>query len=272
MGLAKSVCRWTALLVAVAALVAAGCDADEPASTGSHSSSSASPTPEASQTETASPEQSPSASPSSACPNESATLADDALIRPGSLPGDVDGDGVSDETRLVVEPEADPKCQAWVTVSSSGAELVAAIEEEDLLLDMGLPALERLVALDNRAGDEILVRLRAGASTEFFALYTAVEGVLQRVRIFRDRASAPSPFTLASGGSVGHLDATDCARDLVVVSSAVLKSDRYRVTRSFFTPGPVLLGESTQRATVRPNKLTEFPEFGATPLGSCVLP
>jgi hypothetical protein len=261
-----------ALLVAAAALLGAGCDGDEPASTGSHSSHGASPTPEASQTEAASPEQSPSAPPASACPNESATLADDALIRPGSLHGDVDGDGVADEIRLVVDPKADPKCQAWVTVSSSGGELATAIDEEDLLLDLGMPALERLVALDNRAGDEVLIRLRAGASTEFFTLYTVVDGTLQRVRIFRDGKGVPAPFTLASGGSVGHLDAADCARDLVVVSSAVLEGDRYRVTRSFFTPGPVLLGESTQRKMVRPNKLAEFPEFASTPLGSCVLP
>jgi hypothetical protein len=261
-----------ALLVAAAALLGAGCDGDEPASTGSHSSHGASPTPEASQTEAPSPEQSPSAPPASACPNESATLADDALIRPGSLHGDVDGDGVADEIRLVVDPKADPKCQAWVTVSSSGGELATAIDEEDLLLDLGMPTLERLVALDNRAGDDVLIRLRAGASTEFFTLYTVVDGTLRRVRIFRDGKGVPAPFTLASGGSVGHLDAADCARDLVVVSSAVLEGDRYRVTRSFFTPGPVLLGESTQRKMVRPNKLAEFPEFASTPLGSCVLP
>jgi hypothetical protein len=260
------------LLVATAALLAAGCSGDETASSDSAGADRASPQSEPSETTTPSPTPERPASPQSACSNESATLADNALIRPGSLHGDVDGDGVADEIRLVVDPKADPKCQAWVTVSSSGGKLAAAVDEEDLPLDLGMPALERLVALDNRAGDEVLIRLRAGASTEFFTLYTVVDGALQRVRIFRDGKSAPAPFTLASGGSVGHLDAADCARDLVVVSSAVLKGDRYRVTRSFFAPGPVLLGESTQRKRVRPNKLAEFPEFPATPLGSCVLP
>jgi hypothetical protein len=203
------------------------------------------------------------------CPEASKTIANEELVRPGSLQADVDGDGKTDEVRLVVDPEAKPGCRAWVTVSTSAGWIAAPIDEEDLPLDLGLPALDRPVAFDTRAGAEVLVRLRAGASTEFFAVYTVVEGELRRVSIIHGNESAPAPLTLASGGSVGHFDAVDCSDDLIVMSRAVLKRNRYRVTRSFFTPGPVLLGESTVRERVGGGALGRFPEFAATPLGSC---
>lgn len=254
-------------------LIAAACDDRNPQA--SESSPPAAPSVESSETETPistpTPSLEPVASALDRCPGAVATLEGGDLDRSGSLIGEVNGDGVTDEVRLIVDPGAEVGCQAWVTVTSEAGEgLAASIEEKDFVFGLDLPALERLVSLDNRAGDEILVRVQSGASTQFFVLFTAVDGEPARVQI--SRKGKEVPFIFASGGSVGHLDAADCMSDLLVVSRAVLKGDRYRVRRSFYSPGPVLRAERREHALVDGKGLNEFPEFAPTPLNSCVLP
>jgi hypothetical protein len=220
---------------------------------------------------TATPSLEPVASALGRCPDAAATVANGELDESALLAGEVDGDGVTDAVGLIVEPSADPRCQAWVVVTSDDdGGLAAPVEEEDLVFDLGLPALERLVSVDNRAGDEILIRVRSGASTQFFVLFTAVDGEPTQVQMAARGSEVP--FTFASGGSVGHLDAADCRDDLLVVSSAVLKGNRYLVRRTLYSPGPVLRPKRKERALVRGKELNQFPEFRATPLNSCVLP
>jgi hypothetical protein len=276
----------TAFLVICVSAMTFACDSGEPAaSPGSPPSQRpaetprpATPTADASEPGPETPDTNvtpapePSESLPNQCPKEWGILADGNLAQPRSLTGEVDGDGVTDEIRLVVDRKAKPGCQAWVVVATDGGDIAAPIEEEDLPFDLGLPALERLVPVDNRAGDEVLIRIHSGASTQFFGLFTAVDGELRRVLIIRKDEGPPVALSLPSGGSVGHFDAADCARDRVVISSAVLKGDRYKVKRSFYSPGPVLRGRSTEQKLVAAKGMNDFPEFAATPLGSCVLP
>jgi hypothetical protein len=208
-----------------------------------------------------------SQTPGPECANEIAALGDRELFRPDPLDGDVDGDGSADEVRLVIDRAARPGCQAFVAVSTATGRLSAAIAEPNLLFDLGLPSLTALVPVDDRAGNEILVLIEAGASTQFFGLFTAAEQELQRVVIERGNNAVGIAF--ASGGSVGHLDAVDCIGDRVVISSAVPKGDRYRVRRTFYSKGVVLVQEDEERLVVDTKELAAFPEFQSTPFGNC---
>lgn len=249
----------------------AACNDDDPAPASAPESQSApSGTPTESPAAPATPDPTTSPEPPR-CSNQEAAIADPELGRPDSLSGDVDGDARVDDVRLVVDPGAQPGCQAFVSVATETGLLAAPFEEDDLLFDLGLPALERLVPVDNNAGDEILVRVRSGASTQFYGLFTATDGQLHRVQVKGPGTTVVPDF--ASGGSVGHLDAVDCANDRVVVTSAVLGGDRYyKVERSFYLPGPVLREEKRERMRVRAKGLNRFPEFAGSPFGSCVLP
>jgi hypothetical protein len=247
-----------ASLVFATALMLSACDG------GGSTSASESP---ASQTTTETPEPEAAAPPQRECANETSALADRELFRPDPLDGDVDGDGSADEVRLVVDRSARPGCQAFVAVSTATGRLSGAIAEPNLLFDLGLPSLTALVAVDDRAGDEILVLIEAGASTQFFGLFTAAEQELHRVAVERGKNAAD--LTFASGGSVGHLDAVDCIGDRVVISSAVPKGDRYRVRRTFYSKGVVLAQEDEERLVANTKELAAFPEFQSTPFGNC---
>jgi hypothetical protein len=257
-----------AVLGAIVFLVA--CNDDDPATSAPESQSAPSRTPTETPAAPSTPD--PTTRPESPrCSNQEAAIADPELVRPDSLSGDVDGDARTDDVRLVVDPGGRPGCQAFVGVATETGLLAAPFEEDDLLFDLGLPALERLVPVDNNAGDEILVRVRSGASTQFYGLFTATDGQLHRVLVKKGAGTTVVP-DFASGGSVGHLDAVDCANDRVVVTSAVLGGDRYKVERSFYLPGPVLREENRERKRVRAKELNRFPEFAGSPFGSCVLP
>jgi hypothetical protein len=72
---------------------------------------------------------------------------------------------------------------------------------------------------------------------------------------------------------VGHVEAVDCTTDgRVVLSSAIPKEDRYQVSRRFFRPSGSTLNlepAATRRAVVTLNQLEDFPEFAASPFGTC---
>jgi hypothetical protein len=249
-----------ASLVMAVVLVISGCDGS------ALTSAPEDPAPAPAASKSASPDAS---APATACPNESTALADRELVQPGLLDGDVDGDGSADEVRLVVDREGKPGCQAFVSVSTASGRLTAAITESDLLFDLGLPSLTDLVPVNDRPGDEVLVNITNGASTQFFGLFTALDGSLARMSIAQADASA---MLFASGGSVGHLDATDCADNYVVVSSAVPSRNGYQLDRFWHTPeGADLIPEPTlhERRNVKLNEINRFPEFVATPFGSC---
>lgn len=189
----------------------------------------------------------------------------DALTDPDvhELTGDVNGDG-SPERIVIAEAEAG--CPPLMIVEGESEALTLTIEEEGSSL--GLPRLVALVEIDDRPGAEIAAALVAGASTEFFGAYSVVGGELARLRI-----AGPGRFgdLFPSGGSVGHLDATDCADGgRIVISSAEPLGDRYLVERRFYeVEEGVLRRASRGDRLVGFDELQTIPEFGSTPFGSC---
>lgn len=179
------------------------------------------------------------------------------------LAGDVDADGAPD--RVAIAP-AVGECPPVLVVVSARRALSIPIEEE--VSGPGLPRLMGLVEVGDGAGAEVVVALAAGASTEFFGAFTVVDNELDRLRI-RGRSRFGDLFP--SGGSVGHMDASDCAGDgRVVISSAEPKGDRYLVERRFYeVDGGVLRRAGRGDRLVDLDDLGSLPEFGSTPFGSC---
>lgn len=226
-------------------LVAGACDGDP-----EHGAPRTSPTPRTS----------PVASADLLCEEQEQALEDPEAHE---LAGDVDADGAPD--RVVIAP-AVGECPPVLVVVTARRALSVPIEEE--VSGPGLPRLMGLVEMGDGAGAEVVMVLAAGASTEFFGVYTAVDNELDRLRI-----RGPSRFgdLFPSGGSVGHMEASDCAGDgRVVISSAVPNGDRYLVERRFYdVDGGVLRRAGRGDRLVDLDALGSIPEFGSTPFGSC---
>jgi hypothetical protein len=73
------------------------------------------------------------------------------------------------------------------------------------------------------------------------------------------------------GGSVGHLESSDCAsKRRVVVSAATPSGRRYQLERRFFAVhGTRLILEATDRLLVDIRDLDDYPEFAGPPFVSC---
>ncbi|HEY7875253.1 MAG TPA: hypothetical protein VIG64_09030 [Actinomycetota bacterium] len=210
--------------------------------------------------------------PEGSCPNQAEVTSNPLNRSSGPLIGDVTGDATPERIYLSVDQAGTPGCQAFVVVSEA-ATITAAIEGWDPSAGIASPTLDRLVQIDGRPGAEIVVNLAAGASTQFVGAFAVAGGTVERLATAGDQASAGSPDLFASGGSVGHLEAVDCTTDgEVVLSSAIPKGNRYQVTRRFFTPNGATLDlnvETSRRLVVTSNELEDFPEFGASPFGTC---
>ena len=204
-------------------------------------------------------------------------MSDEGSRQPGRLSGELDDDGVPDEVFLVVDEAGEPSCQAFVVVASEGSLRSAPIEVPDIPFGMGFPRLISLPLIDDRPGAEIVIGVAAGASTQFAAVYTAIDGAI--VQVVREGATAPQENLLAFGGSVGHQDAFDCAPEMgegvVVVSEAapVGGGERFRYVRRFFaspTPGEMTEEpELREEGTIRFNRFDSLHEFPNAPFGSC---
>ncbi|MGH2747867.1 MAG: hypothetical protein ACRDKB_08085 [Actinomycetota bacterium] len=203
------------------------------------------------------------------CPNHDAVVSDASLAKPGSLTGDVDGDGSEDEVRLAVDEGGPEDCRAFVIVDSGDVVHALGIEQDGMTFDLNLPQLRGLAEIDGRAGAEIVVDLVAGASTQFAGAFTMGRGPLERLEIAEGVASSD---LFAYGGSVGHLDGVDCAPDdEIVVTTAVPRGVRYLVERRF-----LVLDEGefrttrTERARAPFEGLAErYPELAGAPFATC---
>ena len=186
-----------------------------------------------------------------------------------SVSGDVDGDGRSERVYLVVDRSGEPGCRALVVVRDSDGLDAAGLDDSVVSFELGLPRLNSLVDIDSD-GLEIVVDVAAGASTAFVGVFSMASGRLESVRLPR-LPNVPSGL-FAHGGSVGHLDAVDCRRDLVMISSAVAEARGYVGTRRLLEPRPGrwrLLRSLTERSSVRPHQIERFEEFSAPPFASC---
>jgi hypothetical protein len=189
---------------------------------------------------------------------------------PGGVRGDVDGDGRSDRVYVVVDRSAESGCRALLVVRSRGRLSATSLDDSLISFELGFPRLNSLADIDSEPGLEMVVDVAQGASTSFVEVLTFSEGRPAPVR--------PAPLSgipaglFAHGGSVGHLDAVDCRRGLVMVSSAVARSRGYLVTRRFMEPQGrrwSLRPSLTQRNTIRPQQIGRFGEFSAPPFANC---
>jgi hypothetical protein len=194
------------------------------------------------------------------------------LRLPGSITADVDGDGAPDQIQIALDRSARPGCQAFLVAQTQSAVLSGVISSWSLEGGLPQPRLHSGAQINGTGGEEIVVDVATGASSQFASAYADVDESFLPLSFDKE---APGGFKdmFAYGGSVGHVDAADCAPDGgVVVSSAVAGGSSYRVTRRFFTVHEATLKADPSRdqtTTASFNGLSRFPEFPAAPFGSC---
>jgi hypothetical protein len=221
---------------------------------------------------TPSPTDGPTSGTASGCPNERGVTSDPSARIGGSLNGDVDGDGSPDDVSLAFDNTGALGCQAFLMVESSGESEVLSIESFDRAFGLPQPRLNTVAEVDTAPGSEVAVDLVAGASTQFVGLFTMTGGELARVEVEGDEF--PTDDLFPYGGSVGHVEASDCAGapGTIVISTATPRGDDYQVTRRFFRfkgSTPRVEPSSTERDRVAFEDLGRFPEYRSSPFGGC---
>ena len=267
--------RSSGLVLLIVALLAAGCGGGGDESSDAAPSEPSEPTPTVTVTESVSPTPTETQA-AFACPNQEAAVADKSLHRPGRLTGELEDDGVSDDVFLVVDPSGEQGCQAFVAVDDGSLRSVP-IELSQIPFEMGFPRLIGLPLIDDRPGAEIVVGVGAGASTQFAAVFTSIDGQISPV--LREDAPNLENSLLAFGGSVGHQDAFDCAVEIgpgvVVVSAAEPDAGgaKFQYVRRFFVfEAPTVVAEDEslrEEGTIRFNRFDSLHEFPNAPFGSC---
>jgi hypothetical protein len=206
------------------------------------------------------------------CPGSERSATDPARRAGGEVEADIDGDGAPDTVWIAHDPEAEPDCTFLLVAETEPATLVAPLEEDGLAEGPTPPGLAGAYEIDGRAGNEVVLRLISGASTEFFGLYSAGSGELERLGVRDGEFGDLFP----AGGSVGHLESSDCgALGSVVIATAVPVGDRYVVRRAAFTfdgksfvPDSALSGrELVDEEDLAAGEVDGFASLG--PFGSC---
>ncbi|HEX2240093.1 MAG TPA: hypothetical protein VHJ82_02975 [Actinomycetota bacterium] len=213
-------------------------------------------------------------SPSPVCPNHSAVVSDEGLWSKDRLAADVDADGRDDDIALAVDESGPQGCQVFVVVRTSAAVAAVGIDQAGMtvLRAAGIPRLAQAADIDNRSGAEVVVDLIAGASTVHAAIFSMGSGVLERLLIEGDGPETADLFPY--GGSVGHIEASDCAGvGQIVVSRAVPRGrNSYLVTRRFYrTEGSSAEPSGEEQHGVAAGQIDKFPEYRTSPFGSCPL-
>jgi hypothetical protein len=253
------------LLCSIAVLLAA-CGGSQPAPADPRDTPSSSV---GASTPLATPSSAPSLQPSEeVCPDQEEIATDPKARVGGTLSGDVTGDGTDDEV-AIASGSNDPECGTFVVVETGDQVFSAPLVQEGALFGNGFPRLGSLVRVDEVPGAEIVVDVLAGASTSFTAMFGFGTGGLSRYTIEgRDAYADMFP----SGGSVGHLEATDCmGAARVVVSLAVPNGDGYRLRRTFFVVHEgTLTDDAVEKIDLDDQQdLEAYQEFNATPFGTC---
>ncbi len=209
---------------------------------------------------------------SGSCPNAGVALGDGERAG-GTLSADVDGDGASEEIYLVLDDAASAGCRAFLVARGTTGTWAAPTQERGVEYALATPRLNAVVPVDTRPGAEVVVDVEQGASTQFVALFTFVDGALRRVEA--EGAPGLPGGLLPYGGSVGHIEATDCAPEAgadVVVSTAAPLGKDYELQRRFFAlQGAELVpvADLDERQKVAAEEIASFPEFASGPFGSC---
>lgn len=208
--------------------------------------------------------------PDYACSNQEAVIEDVSLRAGSPHTGDVDGDEEPDVVSVHYDPEGVVGCQGFVVVeTAAGGTLSGALETWRGEYGLPMPTLNDLADVDGEGGQEVVVNMGAGASTQFVGLVVADGSVLRQVTTAVPGQAAPG--LLGFGGSVGHLEAVDCAPGGGVVASfATPAGNAYRVERTFYEfAGSELIREDREVERVPAPQIDRFPEYAASPFRSC---
>lgn len=149
-----------------------------------------------------------------------------AVEQAEAVPGDIDGDGGPESIFVVTDEGGSPGCIGFVVVDLEGELASVAVSYPDIDPGFGFPSLSSVASINDLEGEEIVVNVTAGASTQFVSVYTFDGTGLLEVAYengFGDEAAGVFGF----GGSVGHVEAIDCLADRVVASTATPKGRRY---------------------------------------------
>ncbi|MGI8407445.1 MAG: hypothetical protein ACR2L3_02935 [Actinomycetota bacterium] len=212
-----------------------------------------------------------SSSPNAAdlCPNEEEATA--IGTEEGSQSEhDVDGDGASEQIFVAKDPEGPPGCQAFLgLVGDSFGTLIAPVDDE-LAFELGLPAVSGVAEVDGLAPKEIIVDVASGASTAFAGLFSVQDG-----RLVRRTLEGDSPYarSFPYGGSVGHLEGSDCSGPgTLVITVAIPRGKGYLVHRRFFkSDGSAFILDLSlsEKQIVVSSALDDIPELSGALFGSC---
>ena len=239
-------------------LLIGGCSDDAPAPRGEGTAS-----PSATNTSAE-----PSASPSVPC---AGAIADGERLE-GFAEGDVDGDGRVDEVFLVRSESAEADCRNVLVVQGEGATYAASTDDPEMPSALPQPRINRLAHVDDDPGAEVIVDLQAGASTQFVGLFKVLDGRLERLRFQADGGLGDLfPY----GGSVGHIEASNCSDDEgshVVIAVATPRGPRYLVERTFYRiEGAALVETRRDEERLPVEALTQEHDYVTSPFGSCVV-
>ena len=190
---------------------------------------------------------------------EATTQMGDHVLR-----GDVDGDGVPDAVALVPLRRAPARCGAVLVVRTRKRTLTRALRGAPIPL---VPSLNGLAALGSSRSLEIVLTTWHGASTEFAQVYTVVGNRISPV------ATGTADGTFPYEGSVTHLNAIDCAGELIVASGWFERGTSFGFYRRFYRvrDGRFALVRNetgTSRSPDPGRRLTEFRE--PQPFPSCM--
>ncbi len=204
-----------------------------------------------------------------ACPNQEAVVEDVSLRAGSAQQGDVDGDGETDSVAVHYDPQGEPGCQAFAVAEMWYGTLSSPLPtwREDFGLPM--PTLNDLAEVDGEPGEEIVVNMGTGASTQFVGIVVYDIGALRQVTTDVPGQTAPGMFGF--GGSVGHMEAVDCVPGGgIIASMAVPDGNVYRVERTVYEfVGAELVREDREVERVPVQEIDRFPEYAASPFGSC---
>lgn len=202
------------------------------------------------------------------CPNQDEAVSA-AIQRDRAGSGDVDGQEGADPIFVVADEQGAPGCAGFVVVDLGPEPVSAAVSFPDIDPRFGFPSFNSTAAINDYPGDEIVVNVMAGASTQFVSVYTFDGAAL--VEVSFENAAGDETAVFGFGGSVGHVEAVDCVADgRVVVSSATPEGRRYALTRLFLDPlGVAWSAVGAERSIGSLRQVTNDPEFAGSPFLNC---
>ena len=205
---------------------------------------------------------------SGSCPDEEIVAAKGPDKGVETSEADVNGDG-SEDLIFLAEAEGPSGCTDFLVVETDDATFSAPVQAEGGGA-LGLPSIDGAAEIDDRPGADIYVTVLAGASTAFLTVFSVAGGKLVSLDI--EDPKRADPF-FPTGGSVGHLEGSDCvAEGVVSVATAVPRGGRYVVERTDYRRSGdsfVPAEEIREREVLPASRLEEIPELARSPFGGC---